>query len=197
MWVNKPKGDGIRSRLVCKGCYQDMPDKDDVYASTPLLTSLKILLTIGLLKGHRMVFADVSTAFLHAPITEEVFVRPRRSTIQNGDVVWKLRRAMYGLRSAPKAWQDHYADVMEDLGGYRSQVRAQRLSLRRQGHHDHVVCRRRAYHGPGQEGEEDVLKSIQEKLLIRETGNLDIGSKVNFLGTRDLSRPRGYLLPCP
>ncbi len=47
MWVKKAKGAEVRCRLVCKGCYEETPDKDDVYASTPLLTSLKILLIVA------------------------------------------------------------------------------------------------------------------------------------------------------
>ena len=34
----------------------------------------------------------------------------------NGDKLWKLLKAMYGLRSAPKAWQDHFAKIMATLG---------------------------------------------------------------------------------
>ena len=38
------------------------PDKDDVYASTPLLASLKILVVIALIKDYAIVFGDISTA---------------------------------------------------------------------------------------------------------------------------------------
>ena len=76
MWVNREKGDSVRARLVCKGCYQSYADKDDTYASTPLLTSLKVLVALSLVWGYAMEFADVSTAFLHASIQEEIFVDP-------------------------------------------------------------------------------------------------------------------------
>ena len=33
--------------------------------------------------------------------------------------LWKLKKAMYGLKAAPRAWQDHYAKTMEQLGATR------------------------------------------------------------------------------
>ena len=94
------------------GCYQYDLDKDDLYASTPLLLTLKILLLLALLYGHTVRFADVSTAFLHATLDYDVFVVPPKEYYPAGDVLWKLRKAMYGLRTALKVWQDHYAEVM-------------------------------------------------------------------------------------
>lgn len=47
MWVKRPKGAEVRRRLVCKGCDQETIDKDDTYASTPLLISLKLRLVVG------------------------------------------------------------------------------------------------------------------------------------------------------
>lgn len=38
------KGSEVRCSLVCKGRYQDTTDKGDIYASTPLLIGLKLLL---------------------------------------------------------------------------------------------------------------------------------------------------------
>ena len=40
-WVLRWKGNKVRARLVAKGYSQQVEDKDDTYASTPLLTTLK------------------------------------------------------------------------------------------------------------------------------------------------------------
>ena len=79
MWVHRDKGYELRSRLVCKGCYQTNIDKDGVYASTPLLTSLKILLTIATARHYIIRFGDVSTAFLHADLEETIYVIPHEN----------------------------------------------------------------------------------------------------------------------
>ena len=47
-WVHRWKGDEVRSRLVARGYGQHIKDLDDVYASTPILVSLRLLLAISL-----------------------------------------------------------------------------------------------------------------------------------------------------
>lgn len=101
MWDKRSKGADIRCRLDCKGCYQDTTDKDDTYANTTLLISLKVLLLIGLAKNCSFNFYDINNAFLHA----EVYVKPPIEFYPTGGVLCKLRKAMYRLKIAPKAWQ--------------------------------------------------------------------------------------------
>ena len=51
---------------------------------------------------------DVSTAFLHAAcLAKSTFGR------------WSLKKAMYGLRQAPKLWQEHFVEVMTSKLGFR------------------------------------------------------------------------------
>ena len=62
---------------------------------------------------------DVSTAFLHALMIEEVFVWPPKEFYPEGKCLWRLKKAMYGLRQAPKLWQEHFAEVMTTKLGFR------------------------------------------------------------------------------
>ena len=39
-------------------------------------------------------------------------------------IVWELQRAMYGLRVAPKSWQDHFAEVLQRHNYKRGQYEA-------------------------------------------------------------------------
>ena len=55
---------------------------------------------------------DVCTAFLHALIDTTLFVIPPKEYYPRGGVLWKLKKAMYGLKSAPKDWQDHFALIL-------------------------------------------------------------------------------------
>lgn len=103
MWVKRPKGAEFPCRLVCKGCYKATTDRGDAYASTPLLITLNLLILIGLTKNYSFTFYDVHIAFLHAELKEQVYVRTAEEFYPDSGVVWKLR-AMYGLKTAPKAW---------------------------------------------------------------------------------------------
>ena len=55
-------------------------------------------------------FTDVSGAFLNASLGEDdrFAVEPPEEYRTPGlDEVWVLRKALYGLRGAPKYWQEH------------------------------------------------------------------------------------------
>jgi hypothetical protein len=125
-WVDKWKGTSVKSRLVCRGFSEQVIDKDDTFASTPLLTTLRMLLTIGLSRGWNFYTGDISTAFLHAALEEggRIIVRPPDDMQDElGPIAWRLKKAMYGLRTAPRTWQDHFADIVtSQLGLRRSKV---------------------------------------------------------------------------
>ena len=82
--------------------YDQEVEPDDTYPSTPSLitATLKLLLTLaGALAG------DGSRAFLHTLLTDEVFVIPPVEYCPNRGVLWKLGKAMYGLKQLPRMWQ--------------------------------------------------------------------------------------------
>ena len=69
---------------------------------------------------------DVSTAVLHAPIAKihdgkqrDVYLWPPKELCPQQDKIWRLKKAMYGLRSSPKAWQDYLAEVLQRLSFIR------------------------------------------------------------------------------
>ena len=64
---------------------------------------------------------DVSTAFLYAQLREDhvVYCRPPNALIRLGlvkpGVVWKLNKALYGLRTSPKAWEEERDEKLRNL----------------------------------------------------------------------------------
>ena len=72
----KNKVHEVRARLVVKDYWRSVPDRDDIYASTPLLLTVKLLLLIALQFGFGILLGDISTAFLHAPLLADFFVWP-------------------------------------------------------------------------------------------------------------------------
>ena len=49
---------------------------------------------------------------MHATVTGELYVVPPQEFYNQGSVLWKLKKALYGLRTAPRAWQDHLAELL-------------------------------------------------------------------------------------
>ena len=125
-WVKVWKNEtDLRSRVVVRGCFQDVEknEEDNLFASTPSLVTMRpmrLLLCMAMSKKNwGITLGDVSTAFLHAAMSGEVYVWPPKEFYPNGGCLWKLKKAMYGLRQAPKLWQEHFAEVMTSKLGFR------------------------------------------------------------------------------
>ena len=91
----------------------------DCYAATPSTTSLKTLLLLGILQGHQTTCLDISTAFINTPLpeTEEIYVQPPQEWYYDSPTtLWRLKKAMYGLRTSPKLWQLHLGRVLQQQG---------------------------------------------------------------------------------
>ena len=116
--VLRQKGDIARARIVAKGYTEEVKDNDDIYASTPICCVLRLLLTMSLVNSWKVRAGDISTAFLHAKAaTDDLFMFPPTEFYNPEDqVVWKLNKAIYGLRSSPHAWQKHLAETLQQLG---------------------------------------------------------------------------------
>ena len=61
---------------------------------------------------------DVKTVFLHGNLKEDVYVMQLEGFVVSGseNKVYNLRKALYGLRQVPRAWNENLNIVLEDLG---------------------------------------------------------------------------------
>ena len=106
-WVDVSKGSKempeIRSRLVAKEIKRS--EKPELFAGTPPLESLKLLLSVAASSGSAgtcIMHNDVSRAYFHAPAVREVFVELVSEDCEKGDegMCGKLNLSMYGTRDA-------------------------------------------------------------------------------------------------
>ena len=77
-WLDSQKRLGlVRSRLVVNQV-RGASKREDVFAATPTLAAMRFILSRAASRGHGRCLGlwDVSVAFFHATIGEEVFVRP-------------------------------------------------------------------------------------------------------------------------
>ena len=89
----------------------------DCYAATPSTTSLKTLLLLGMLEGHQTTCLDISTAFINTPLPDSRDLRTTTTRmVLRLTTVWRLKKAMYGLRTSPKLWQLHLGRVLQQQG---------------------------------------------------------------------------------
>ena len=55
-------------------------------------------------EGHTVYFGDCTDAFLKSDLLEEIYVEPPAEAQEPADVVWRLHKALPGLKGGPVAW---------------------------------------------------------------------------------------------
>ena len=58
---------------------------------------------------------DVKCAFPHGNIEEDIYMRLPEQFAPTDGTVCKLKRSIYGLRQAPRAWNDRLASDLKGL----------------------------------------------------------------------------------
>jgi hypothetical protein len=104
-----------KARLVAKGYSQvEGLDFDETYAPIARLESIHILLVYATYYGFKLYQMDVKSAFLNGPIKEEVYVEQPHGfeDSEYPNHVYKLSKALYGLKNAPRAWYECLRDFL-------------------------------------------------------------------------------------
>jgi Reverse transcriptase (RNA-dependent DNA polymerase) len=115
-WVisKKMNDDGTwrsKARLVARG-YEDK-EKDRVSSDSPVASSAAQRLVLALLAEKQWIPDSwvFTTAFLQGKsLTRDVFVEPPIDFV-GSHVVWRLKKPIYGIVSAPKSWFDRLIEL--------------------------------------------------------------------------------------
>ncbi|GJU08319.1 ribonuclease H-like domain, reverse transcriptase, RNA-dependent DNA polymerase [Tanacetum coccineum] len=109
-WVFKTKKDANgniikhKARLVAKGYIQQHGiDFEEVFAPVARMETIRLLLAIAANNKWEVHHLDIKSAFLHGDLKEEVYVTQPEGFIKRQDngKVYRLIKALYGLRQAP------------------------------------------------------------------------------------------------
>jgi len=123
-WVYKIKSDGRwKSRLVAKGFTQVAGiDFDETWSPVGRKSSLKLLISHVLRKGWTWKQMDVDTAFLNSRLDEEIYMEQPQGFQDGTNRVCRLRKAIYGLKQASRAWYTTLHVFLTAKGLKRSRV---------------------------------------------------------------------------
>ncbi|CAI7774063.1 unnamed protein product [Closterium sp. NIES-53] len=121
LWVKRPPGSPpvFKARYVAR----DFSQREGVdffltFAPTSKMTTLWVLLHVAAQRDYELHSLDFSTAFLQGSLHEEVWLR--RPSAFTGTfplgTQWRRRRPVYGLRQAPREWQETLCSTLSDLG---------------------------------------------------------------------------------
>ncbi len=127
-WIDQNKGDeanpNLRARLVGRELAKDK--REDLFAATPPLESLKMILSIA--ASHQLddrederyivMSNDVKRAYFYAPATRPIYIQIPVEDREPGDEdrVGVLNLSLYGTRDAAMNWAARYTDLLRSLG---------------------------------------------------------------------------------
>ena len=124
-WVYKIKhiADGrikrYKARLVIKGYKQKYKvDYEEVFAPVARLDTVRMLISLTAHHSWKIYQLDVKSAFLNGILKEEVYVEQPEGFVVEGeeDKVYRLKKALYGLKPAPRAWNSHIDSYFQGSG---------------------------------------------------------------------------------
>jgi hypothetical protein len=104
-----------KARLMTKGYAQvACLDFEETFAPVARLESIQILLAYATHRSFKLFQMDVKSAFLNGPIKEEVYVEqpPGFEDDRYHDHFYKLSKALYGVKQAPRAWYECLRDFL-------------------------------------------------------------------------------------
>ncbi|GJT46623.1 retrovirus-related pol polyprotein from transposon TNT 1-94 [Tanacetum coccineum] len=133
-WIYKTKlkADGNverkKARLVVNGNNQRHGvDYQETFAPVAKMVTLRSLLAVAALKGWDTCQMDVSNAFLHGDLMEEVYIKPPLGYVGKGQnvsaansldstLVCKLKKSLYGLKQAPRQRFSKMSNALIEFG---------------------------------------------------------------------------------
>ncbi|GJR54010.1 retrovirus-related pol polyprotein from transposon TNT 1-94 [Tanacetum coccineum] len=108
-----------KTRLVAKGYKKEEDiDFEESFAPVARLEAVRMFIAYAALKNITIFQMDVKTAFLNGPLKEEVYVSQPEGFIdpEFPDHVYRLKKALYGFKQAPRAWYDKLSPFLIQHG---------------------------------------------------------------------------------
>ena len=123
-----------KSRLVIQGYNQEEGiDYDETFAPVARMEAIRILIAFAAFMGFKLYQMDVKSAFLNGDLKEEVFVKqpPGFEAAALPDHVFRLNKALYSLKQAPRAWYERLSKFLLKNGFKRGKIENTLFLLKR------------------------------------------------------------------
>lgn len=172
-WVFRSKAKNDKKARWCARGFAE-PDVNTVYADVLQAVSMRLFFAYAAHHGYKVRHVDVTSAFLNAPLDKPIYMVQPLYLPQVSGMVCKLNRAIYGLRTAPRRWQETLAKSLASKGYQR--LTADRNLYRKNGVLLSVYVDDFKITGPDHEIESTV-QDLRSLYTIK-----DLGSISHYLG---------------
>nr|GFB17582.1 retrovirus-related Pol polyprotein from transposon TNT 1-94 [Tanacetum cinerariifolium] len=120
VWELVPSPDGIKP-LTLKWLLKNKHDEENTVIRNKTLArieAIRIFLAYAAHKGFTVYQMDVKTAFLHGSLKEDKYVCQPEGFIDadHPSHVYKLKKALHGLKQEPRAWYDELSTFLLQNG---------------------------------------------------------------------------------
>ncbi|GJT27557.1 putative ribonuclease H-like domain-containing protein [Tanacetum coccineum] len=122
LWKNKRDEENTiirnKARLVAKGYSQaEGIDFEESFTPVARLEAVVIFIAYVAHKSFYVYQMGVKTAFLNGPLKEEVYVNQTDGFVDpyHPDKVYRLKKALYRLKQAPRAWYDELSSFLHGM----------------------------------------------------------------------------------
>jgi hypothetical protein len=112
-----------KARLVARGFSQKKGiDYEETFAPMARYTSIRTIIALAAKMKWKLHQMDMKTAFLTGVIEEEVYIEQHQGfeVEDRKSHVCKLKKALYRLKQAPRAWYGHIDSFLTSLGFTKS-----------------------------------------------------------------------------
>ncbi|GJU98851.1 retrovirus-related pol polyprotein from transposon TNT 1-94 [Tanacetum coccineum] len=123
LWKNKRDEENTvirnKARLVAKGYNQQERIKfEESFALVAKLEAVRLFVGYAAYKSFPIYHMDVKTTFLNGHLKEEVYINQPDGFIDlhHPDKVYRLKKALNGLKQAPRAWYDELSNFLVSKG---------------------------------------------------------------------------------
>ncbi|XP_048496247.1 retrovirus-related Pol polyprotein from transposon TNT 1-94 [Beta vulgaris subsp. vulgaris] len=114
----------LKARLVGNGFTQiHGVNYEETFSPVAMLKSIGIILVIAAFHDYEIWQMDVKTTFLNGILEEEVYMTQPKGfeDLKNIGKVWKLNKAIYGLKQASRSWNLRFNQVIKEFGFIRNE----------------------------------------------------------------------------
>jgi hypothetical protein len=114
-----------KARFVARGFSQkEGIDYDETFAPVARYTSIRTIISLASIMGWKLHQMDVKTSFLNGQVEEEVYLeQPKGFVVHRKESrVCKLKKALYGMKQAPRAWYERIDSYLQSPGFSKSAV---------------------------------------------------------------------------